>query len=58
MTVKTILLPVAKADFVVGHCHEYGVEMVKYENKNIGSVRLTVSGADENVKRLFNEIGE
>lgn len=64
MTIKTILLPVEKARFVQDHCDEYGCQLAEiaaagnneYTLKQCAKV--TVTGADENVKKLFDKIGE
>lgn len=64
MTIKTALLPVDKAAFIQKHCGEYGCTLIeiglagKNENTMKQSAKVTVSGNDSDVKRLFDEIGE
>ena len=58
MTVKTTLLPVEKARFVQDHCAEYGCQLVEIAVAGNNMAKATVTGDDENVKRLFDEIGE
>lgn len=58
MTIKTILLPVEKAVFIQKNCAEYGCTLVEIAVAGNNSAKVTVQGDDENVKRLFNEIGE
>ena len=58
MTVKTTLLPVEKARFIQDHCAEYGCELNGVAVAGNNMAKVTVSGEDENVKRLFDEIGE
>jgi hypothetical protein len=58
MTIKTILLPVEKARFVQDHCDEYGCHLVEIAVAGNNKAKVTVTGEDENVKKLFDEIGE
>ena len=58
MTIKTTLLPVEKARFVQDHCADYGCTLIEIGVAGNNSAKVTVQGDDENVKRLFNEIGE
>ena len=64
MTIKTILLPVEKAAFVQKNAAEYGCNLVeiavagKNEHTLKQYAKVTVAGEDENVKKLFDEIGE
>lgn len=58
MTIKTTLLPVEKARFVQGHCGEYGCLLAEIAVAGKDKAKVTVTGEDENVKKLFNEIGE
>lgn len=58
MTIKTILLPTHKAAFVQKNCAEYGCTLIEIGVAGNNSAKVTVQGDDENVKRLFNEIGE
>lgn len=58
MTIKTILLPVEKAAFVQKNAAEYGCNLVEIAVAGNNSAKVTVTGEDDNVKKLFNEIGE
>ena len=58
MTAKTTLLPVEKARYVQDHCAEYGCELGEIAVAGNSMAKVTVTGNDENVKRLFDEIGE
>lgn len=64
MTVKTILLPVDKVAFIQKNANEYDCNLVeiaaagKNEHTLKQYARVTVTGENENVKRLFDEIGE
>lgn len=58
MTIKTILLPVDKAAFVQKNAPEYGCTLVEIAVAGNSEAKVTVTGEDENVKKLFNEIGE
>lgn len=58
MTIKTILLPVEKAAFVQKNAAEYGCDLVEIAVAGNNSAKVTVTGEDENVKKLFDEIGE
>ncbi len=64
MTIKTILLPVEKARFVQDHCDKYGCRLIeisaagKNEHTLNQCAKVTVSGEDENIKKLFDKIGE
>ena len=58
MTIKTILLPTDKAAFIQQHCAEYDCVLIEIGVAGNNSAKVTVQGDDENVKRLFNEIGE
>jgi len=58
MTIKTTLLPVEKARFVQDHCDEYGCQLSEIAVAGNNSAKVTVTGEDENVQKLFNEIGE
>ena len=58
MTIKTILLPVEKARFVQDHCGEYDCQLFEIAVAGNNSAKVTVAGADESVKKLFDEIGE
>lgn len=58
MTIKTILLPVEKAAFVQKNAAEYGCNLVELAIAGNNSAKVTVTGEDENVKKLFDEIGE
>lgn len=64
MTIKTILLPVEKAAFIQKNAAEYGCNLVeiavagKNEHTLKQCAKVTVTGEDENVKKLFDEIGE
>ena len=58
MTIKTILLPVDKAAFIQKNAAEYGCNLVELAVAGNNSAKVTVSGKDENVKKLFDEIGE
>lgn len=58
MTIKTILLPVEKAAFVQKNAAEYGCNLVELAVAGNNSAKVTVTGEDDNVKKLFNEIGE
>lgn len=58
MTIKTILLPVEKAAFVQKNAAEYGCNLVEIAVAGNNSAKVTVTGKDDNVKKLFNEIGE
>lgn len=58
MTIKTILLPVEKAAFIQKNAAEYGCNLVELAIAGNNSAKVTVTGEDENVKKLFDEIGE
>ena len=58
MTIKTILLPVEKAAFIQQNASEYGCNLVELAIAGNNSAKVTVTGEDENVKKLFDEIGE
>lgn len=58
MTIKTILLPVEKAAFVQKNAADYGCNLVELAVAGNNSAKVTVTGEDDNVKKLFDEIGE
>lgn len=58
MTIKTILLPVEKAAFIQKNAAEYGCNLVELAIAGNNSAKVTVTGEDDNVKKLFDEIGE
>lgn len=58
MTIKTILLPVEKAAFIQKNAAEYGCNLVELAIAGNISAKVTVTGEDDNVKKLFDEIGE
>lgn len=58
MTIKTILLPVEKAAFVQKNAAEYGCNLVELAVAGNNSAKVTITGEDDNVKKLFDEIGE
>lgn len=58
MTIKNILLPVEKAAFVQKNAAEYGCNLVELAVAGNNSAKVTVTGEDENVKKLFDQIGE
>lgn len=58
MITKTILLPVDKAAFIQKNAAEYGCDLVEIAVAGNNSAKVTVTGEDENVKKLFDEIGE
>lgn len=58
MTIKTILLPVEKAAFVQKNAAEYDCNLVEIAVAGNSSAKVTVTGKDDKVKKLFNEIGE
>lgn len=58
MTIKTILLPVEKARFVQDHSGEYGCQLAEIAVAGKDKAKVTVTGEDENVQKLFDEIGE
>ncbi len=58
MTIKTKLLPVEKARFVQDHCAEYGCNLSEIAVAGKDKAKVTVTGEDENLQKLFNEIGE
>ena len=58
MTIKTTLLPVKKARFIQDHCGEYGCQLAEIAVAGIDKAKVTVTGEDENVQKLFDEIGE
>lgn len=58
MITKTILLPVDKAAFIQKNVAEYGCDLVEIAVAGNNSAKVTVTGEDENVKKLFDEIGE
>ena len=58
MTFKTILLPVEKAAFVQKNASEYGCELVEIAVAGDNKAKVTVTGEEENIKKLFDEIGE
>jgi hypothetical protein len=57
MTIKTILLPAEKSVFIQENATKYGCNVIDIESKK-ESDKITVTGEDENIKRLFNQIGE
>lgn len=58
MTIKTILLPVEKAGFIQKNAAEYGCNLVELAVAGNNSAKVTVTGEDDNVKKMFDEIGE
>lgn len=58
MTIKTILLPVDKAAFIQKNAAEYGCDLVEIAVAGKDKAKVTVTGEDENVQKLFDEIGE
>lgn len=58
MTIKTELLPTEKAAFIQQHCAEYNCTLVELGVAGNNTAKVTVSGPDEDIKRLFDEIGE
>ena len=58
MTTKTTLLPTHKAAFIQEHCDEYDCVLMEIGVAGNNSAKVTVQGDDENVKRLFDKIGE
>ncbi len=58
MTIKTILLPVDKAAFIQNNAAEYGCNLVGISVAGNNSAKVTVSGKNENMKKLFDQIGE
>lgn len=58
MTIKTILLPVDKAAFIQKNAAEYGCNLVELAVSGNHSAKVTVTGEDDNVKKMFEEIGE
>jgi len=56
--IKTILLSNEKAAFVQKHVTEFGCELVEIAVAGNNSAKVTVRGETENVKRLFEQIGE
>lgn len=58
MTIKTILLPVEKAGFIQKNAAEYGCNLVELAVAGNNSAKVTVTGEDDDVKKLFDEIGE
>lgn len=58
MTIKTILLPVEKAGFIQKNAAEYGCNLVELAVAGNNSAKVTVTGEDDNVIKLFDEIGE
>lgn len=58
MTIKTILLPVDKAAFIQNNAAEYGCNLVGIAVAGNTSAKVTVSGENENMKKLFDQIGE
>lgn len=58
MTIKTILLPVEKAGFIQKNAAEYGCNLVELAVAGNNSAKVTITGEDDNVKKLFDEIGE
>ena len=58
MTIKIILLPEEKAAFVQKNAAEYGCNLVEIAVAGNNSAKVIVTGEDDNVKKLFDEIGE
>lgn len=58
MTIKTILLPVEKAGFIQKNAAEYGCNLVELAVAGNNSAKVTVTGEDDNVKKMFDKIGE
>lgn len=57
MTIKTILLPAEKSACIQENATKYGCNVIDIVSKK-ESDKITVTGEDENVKKLFDEIGE
>ena len=58
MTIITTILPVKKARFIQNHCAEYGCDLIKIAISEDDSAKVTISGDDRNVKKLFDQIGK
>ena len=58
MTIKIILLPEEKAAFVQKNAAEQGCNLVEIAVAGNNSAKVIVTGEDDNVKKLFDEIGE
>lgn len=58
MTIKIILLPVEKAGFIQKNAAEYGCNLVELAVAGNNLAKVTVTGEDDDVKKLFDEIGE
>ena len=58
MTIKTVLLPAEKAAFIQSHASEYGCTLTDIAVASNHNAKVTIVGNNENVKKLFDEIGE
>lgn len=58
MTIKTVLLPTEKAAFIQSHASEYGCTLTDIAVASNHNAKVTIVGNNENVKKLFDEIGE
>lgn len=58
MTFKTILLPIEKAKFIQNNAAGYNCNLVAFSMFGNCSAKVTVTGENDNVKRLFEQIGE
>lgn len=58
MTFKTILLSTKKAAFIQHNAAKFGCTLVEIAVAGNNSAKVTVTGEDDNVKKLFDEIGE
>ena len=58
MTTKTAYMQTEKARFVQNHCDEFGCQFIEMIVDGSVMSKVTVTGDEENVKRLFDEIGE
>ena len=58
MTIKTVLLAAEKAAFIQTHASDYGCTLTNIAVAGNNKAKVTVTGDDESVKKLFDEIGE
>ena len=55
---KTVILPIKKAGFVQANVTQYNCTLTEIAVAGPDLAKVTVTGEDENVKELFDQIGE
>lgn len=58
MTIKTILLTPEKAEYIQEHATDYDCIVNEIKPLLAYTTKVTVTGSDENVKKLFEQIGD